>query len=307
MMVKSRIPLSSAQPEMIRRIRNCSKYAFSYVINCLSIHFIHIPRVSQLSSIRMSRKRERGDAPDSGSEQAELGLDVFVSGLPYSANEDDIRNFFDGCGDIASLRAPTYQDSGRLRGYAHITFKDEECIKKALEKDGQYIEDRFISVERAKAPGANTKKAKIGTRPAGCSTLYIRNLPYDTDEETVKTAFSRFGNVLSVRLARWNHTNNLKGFGYVQFEHGYSAESAVKEYEKSIDNGKNAIQVGGRSVTLDWDAPGAGPKASFRTSDRVYFKKTEESKLAKGAPKSHSGSNARGQSSNFRKRESFRK
>lgn len=36
-----------------------------------------------------------------------------------------------------------------------------------------------------------------------------------------------FGEVLSVRLARWNHTQKLKGFGYVQFKTGAAAEAAV--------------------------------------------------------------------------------
>ena len=37
----------------------------------------------------------------------------------------------------------------------------------------------------------------------------------------------RFGEVASVRLSRWGHTQKLKGFGYVQFKLGESAEAAV--------------------------------------------------------------------------------
>ncbi len=39
---------------------------------------------------------------------------------------------------------------------------------------------------------------------------------------------SKFGEVVNVRLARWNHTQALKGFGYVQFVRGAEAEAAVK-------------------------------------------------------------------------------
>jgi hypothetical protein len=38
---------------------------------------------------------------------------------------------------------------------------------------------------------------------------------------------SAFGEVVSVRLARWNHTQSLKGFGYVQFRSGEGAEAAM--------------------------------------------------------------------------------
>lgn len=44
----------------------------------------------------------------------------------------------------------------------------------------------------------------------------------------MQACFSSYGAVTGVRLARWNHTARLKGFGYVTFEHGSAAEAAVK-------------------------------------------------------------------------------
>ncbi|RYG42484.1 hypothetical protein EON68_01750, partial [archaeon] len=159
-------------------------------------------------------------------EPAASVVTLYMEGLPYTSTEDDIRSFF----DVAPLdiRAPKYQDSGRLMGYAHVDFGTAADVEAALAKDGNYLGGRFISVLRAK-PSSSSGDANMAysttTRPASCTTLFVKGLPYDADEDTVKSAFSRFGSVASVRLGRWNHTARLKGFGYVQFEHGTSAEA----------------------------------------------------------------------------------
>lgn len=57
----------------------------------------------------------------------------------------------------------------------------------------------------------------------------MRNLPYDVEEEQVKQALSVCGKVGQVRLAIWNHTKRKKGFGYVDFINGSSAEVAVNK------------------------------------------------------------------------------
>jgi nucleolin len=210
-----------------------------------------------------------------------------MSGLPYDSDEAAIRKFFDGCGDIISIRAPVFHDTGRLRGYAHVDFATAKGQAEALKRDGRYIKDRFINVEQAKAPSSSSSSsgaadgssssssaAAATARPPGCTTVFVKGLPYEMDEAGVRADFSRFGSVLSVRLARWNHTQNTKGFGYVQFEHGFGAEAAMKAARSSA----GGLRVGGRPVRLDWDAPGAGPRASFRAPDKRHFSKTEEGK-----------------------------
>ena len=61
-----------------------------------------------------------------------------------------------------------------------------------------------------------------------------------------------------MRLAVHNHTQRQKGFGYVTFVKETSAEAAVR--------GQGEVRVRGRAVYVDYDAPGGGPKASFRAA-----------------------------------------
>ena len=200
-------------------------------------------------------------------------LQVFVSGIPYTVTEADVRAFFTKCGDITIVNAPTYQDTGRLRGIAHISFAERAGVSAALALDGTYMGTRFLTIEPAKPAGSARPGAAVGRAPKGSTTLFARNLPYDADEDSVRAGFAKFGAIASVRIPRRSDTGAPKGFGYVQFEHAFSAEAAVKAAAE------RTLTIGGRALTVDWDT--AAPKASFKGADGRAFAKTEEASHVK--------------------------
>ena len=63
-------------------------------------------------------------------------MEIFLSGLPYECNEDEIIGFLGKKRKIDSIRMSKWQDSGKCRGYAHVTLKTEKSYKKCLKKDG---------------------------------------------------------------------------------------------------------------------------------------------------------------------------
>jgi nucleolin len=189
---------------------------------------------------------------------------VYAEGLPFDASEEDVRAFFEPCGAIAALKAPRWQDSGRLRGYAHVTFADVASVARALALGGSRMGSRYVTVAAARAPTA----AALGRAPAGCTTLFVRNLPYDAEEGAVRAAFERFGDVASVRIARRYDNLVSKGFGYVQF-------AARAGLEAAAAGAAAGLAVGGRPVAVDFDA-GGGPKASFRGPDGQHVGRLEK-------------------------------
>lgn len=66
---------------------------------------------------------------------------IYIEGLPYDSNEEDVTKFFESCGKIQSVRLPKWHDSGRLRGYGHVEFSTGESVKKALDLDGKFVND----------------------------------------------------------------------------------------------------------------------------------------------------------------------
>jgi nucleolin len=189
---------------------------------------------------------------------------VYSEGWPYETTDEQVRDFFAPCGAIVSIKAPRWQDSGRMRGYAHVRFERAAAAAAALALSGRAVGARTVAVKAANPLGFG-RAPPPARAPAGCSTLYVSNLPYTADEDAVKKVFQRFGNVASVRIVRRSDTHASKGFAYVEFDGKAGAEGAV-----AASVAPAGLLVGGRGVRLDYDA-GAGPKASFKTADGRAF------------------------------------
>lgn len=188
---------------------------------------------------------------------------VYIQGLPFVCEESEVRDFFAEVGSIESIRLPKWHDSGKLKGYGHIQFSSSEEAEKALELSGSYIKDRFITVDRPMVPRAlaqdtTTLASKVAAKPPGCKTIFIRNLPYEVTEAEIREKFMVYGPIMKVRLAVWNHTNNLKGFGYIDFKREDSADIAVKK--------SGNILIQGRIISVDYES--SGPKAGYK-GDKV--------------------------------------
>lgn len=205
---------------------------------------------------------------------------IYVEGIPYDCDEGDIVTHFSPCGIVKEVRLPRYQDSGRPRGYAHVLFESASSIPGALKMDKKYLKRRYLSVRKAEKPRSvelaleQQKQANISVNKIkGCRTVFIKQLPYDIEEDQVKQALQNCGNIVSVRLPLWNDTKKLKGFGYVEFEKEESALQAVK---------KSGMKIGNRMALIQLETTHSGPKASFRKRDGQYWIKGEESKKLLG-------------------------
>ena len=185
---------------------------------------------------------------------------VYIEGLPFESNEAQVREFFKAIksGEILSVRLPTWQDSGRLRGYGHVEFNKPQAAKDALKLDGSYMGKRFIKVSTPMVPRTlQIQEQRVHAtvvRPAGCRTIFVKNLPYDTTEEEITESFKVFGKIQTVRIPVWGHTNQQKGVAYLDFKREDSAEIAVKK----------GMTVRGRPLMIDFET--GAPKLSFKVS-----------------------------------------
>lgn len=59
---------------------------------------------------------------------------IFVGGLNPEAGEDKIREYFQTFGEIESVELPMDPKTNKRRGFVFITFKEEEPVKKVMEK-----------------------------------------------------------------------------------------------------------------------------------------------------------------------------
>lgn len=207
---------------------------------------------------------------------------VYVEGIPFEANADVVKEFFVSHGilDVLELRLPTWQDSGRLRGYGHIAFESEESKVKAVSLSGEFLQKRYLKIEPAKAPKApNTQRFDndpFAPPPKDCKTIYVHNLPYQATEEDISKIFETFGTIVEggVRIARNSVTRQSKGFAYVDYTEPEEAQKAVQSCASTH------AQVGGRLVRVDYDT--GRMKGSFKTgTGRLWTQEMKESKKSR--------------------------
>jgi len=77
--------------------------------------------------------------------------------------------------------------------------------------------------------------------------LYIGNLPYSADQQTLQDAFGKCGTVESVNVIMDRQTGQSKGFAFVEMSSSGEAQKAIQEIHGST--------IDGRAVTVNEAKP----------------------------------------------------
>ncbi len=73
--------------------------------------------------------------------------------------------------------------------------------------------------------------------------IYVGNLPYDIDEQTLTTTFAEYGKVDNVKIVMDRYTGQSKGFGFVSMADWKEAQNAIKALEGE--------EIGGRPLKVN--------------------------------------------------------
>jgi len=116
--------------------------------------------VAGASGIEITGKVIRCDiAGGSAAKQHDHERSVFVGNLPHIVTEDEVRLFFEDCGDIESVRIPRDRLTSAGKGFGYVLFADRGSVSTALQKNAFKFKDRPLRVNRSTAKPEPTTKA----------------------------------------------------------------------------------------------------------------------------------------------------
>jgi RNA recognition motif-containing protein len=94
----------------------------------------------------------------------------------------------------------------------------------------------------------------------GMKKLFVGNLSWKTDEESLKEHFSKVGKVVSVRIIVDPYTGKSKGFGFVEMETPQLAQQAITELNDQalLDRNLRVSLALERAERSGSGGPGAG-------------------------------------------------
>jgi heterogeneous nuclear ribonucleoprotein A1/A3 len=87
--------------------------------------------------------------------------------------------------------------------------------------------------------------------------LFVGGLSWDTTEDSLRSAFEKFGEVLEAKVVTDRETGRSRGFGFVTFAEAEAAEQAVQALNNS--------ELDGRTIRVDeaTERPSSGPRRDF--------------------------------------------
>lgn len=69
--------------------------------------------------------------------------------------------------------------------------------------------------------------------------IYVGQLPYSVTEEDLKSMFTEFGELESVKIISDRMTGRSKGFGFVEMPSNSDADKAIKALNGKMVDGRN--------------------------------------------------------------------
>lgn len=76
---------------------------------------------------------------------------LYVGSLPYSVDEDQLRELFEPFGQLESVRVINDKFSGRSKGFGFVEFADNEAAMEAIAQvNGKEIEGRTLVVNETR-------------------------------------------------------------------------------------------------------------------------------------------------------------
>jgi nucleolin len=179
---------------------------------------------------------------------------IFISNLPYSIQEQDLREAFNSYGEILEIRIP--EEDGKPKGFGFVDFATSEAVEKALERNETTLKDRVIRVERS------VPKTERGPKHSEKCTLFVTNLPYKITREELEKLFSEKGKVKDIRM-RFDANKAFRGFAYVEMEDIEGFNNGLKLNQKTVN---------GRIISVKASAP---PPPKTRQGDRERSEKIQ--------------------------------
>ena len=80
-----------------------------------------------------------------------MATKLFVGGLPFSATQEELQNFFAEAGQVVSATIITDKMTGRSKGFGFVEMSNDDEAKKAVDMfNGKEMGGRKITVNEAR-------------------------------------------------------------------------------------------------------------------------------------------------------------
>lgn len=135
---------------------------------------------------------------------------MFAGSLSWNIDDDALYEAFKEFDGLVNARVVMDKASGRSRGFGYVDFSDHAAANKAFEAmKGKELDGRTLNLDFAaerstdftpQSRAADRANKHGDTVSPESDTLFVGNLPFDVDQDTIRQFFGEVCEVTSVRL-----------------------------------------------------------------------------------------------------------
>ncbi|VVA21828.1 PREDICTED: heterogeneous nuclear [Prunus dulcis] len=178
---------------------------------------------------------------------------LFIGNVPRNWGEEDMKRAVTDIGpgviSVELLKDP--QNSSRNRGFAFIEYYNHACAEYSRQKMSS---PKFKLDTNAPTVSWADPKNTESSAASQVKAVYVKNLPKDITQESLKELFERHGKITKVVLPPAKAGHEKSRFGFVHFAERACAMKALKNTEK--------YEIDGQVLECSLAKPQADQKSS---------------------------------------------
>eukprot|EP00930_Biecheleria_cincta_P083559 TRINITY_DN73111_c0_g1_i1.p1 TRINITY_DN73111_c0_g1~~TRINITY_DN73111_c0_g1_i1.p1 ORF type:complete len:863 (+),score=139.61 TRINITY_DN73111_c0_g1_i1:83-2671(+) len=153
---------------------------------------------------------------------------LFVGGLADDTTSETLQDAFSKYG-ACEAEVVIDEESGRSRGFGFLTFDSPEEADAVLQEEEHIVDDTTVEVKECEAPtDRRSDQAANSSRK-----LLVGWLSQGTTSDSLRAAFSKYGQCEAELIMNDDHMGGSRGFGRVTFQTESEARAALEV--KSVD------------------------------------------------------------------------
>lgn len=195
-----------------------------------------------------------------------LASTIFYSNFPWRSHRDEIKTLFETCGQVRKLDLKMEPDDhedelkrGKSRGMGLLEFARARDAHRSLRMiDNSTLHSRTIHVRMAKElrplPAGLSDLGRplpeqqcidqcrqAGIDPFVNISLFVVNIPFDLDYQSMKEVFSLVGDVLEVRTLKNREDGRSRGMCVVKLAAAMDAQQCINVFNEASMQGRKMI------------------------------------------------------------------
>ncbi|XP_051133843.1 heterogeneous nuclear ribonucleoprotein 1-like isoform X2 [Andrographis paniculata] len=156
---------------------------------------------------------------------------LFIGGISWDTNEERLKEYFGGYGEVVEAVIMRDRTTGRARGFGFVVFADPAAAERVV-KEKHMIDGRTVEAKKAVPRDdqqlinrniSSSSSIQGSPGPGRTKKIFVGGLAPTVTESDFRSYFEQFGTITDVVVMYDHNTQRPRGFGFIT----YDSEDAV--------------------------------------------------------------------------------